>query len=245
MFGIRDLRVYDAQHPSTGLRVDVRPFGLKGDNAIRRYTVKEIEVFTMKGAHYQTIHELQTSVAHKTKRFWFELATLQIRTPQLDSVIISKFPETFTEFADQQFELLWRGSRDGYTPDDFHRRCDGHGGTVTLILDVNGSIFGGFTSLPWESHVDDAEDGSPYYKTDSSGNSFLFTLKNVWDMLPRNFMPVEEMALRLFAAPGMVQHFNAVSLLRAVQWTSALRSRLTLMTDAPFRACSCKVTNAQ
>jgi hypothetical protein len=76
------------------------------------------------------------------------LWTFQL-APGLDSRIISNFPEIFAEF--RKFSLLWRGSRDGFKKEEFHRRCDDHPNTLTVILDTNGNIFGGFTPVKWES----------------------------------------------------------------------------------------------
>jgi hypothetical protein len=94
--------------------------------------------------------------------------------PRIDSRIISDFPKLFGEFRGKRFSLLWRGSRDGFTAKGFHGRCDGHGNTLTVILDTKGNIFGGFTPIIWES--------SNRWKVDESLKSFLFTLKN-----PHNF----------------------------------------------------------
>jgi hypothetical protein len=63
----------------------------------------------------------------------------------LNSRIISNFPERFAEFRVKHFEKLWRGSRDGFGASAFHRRCDGHANTLTMILDTKGNIFGDFT----------------------------------------------------------------------------------------------------
>jgi hypothetical protein len=68
-------------------------------------------------------------------------------------LIISEFPDIFTEFRGKHFELLWRGSRDGFEGQEFHRRCDDHANTLTGILDTEGNIFGGFTPVEWESRV--------------------------------------------------------------------------------------------
>jgi uncharacterized coiled-coil protein SlyX len=102
-----------------------------------------------------------------------------------DSKIISDFPEIFAQFRGKRFTLLWRGSRDGFGARDFHSRCDGHRNTLTLILDVGGSIFGGFTPVAWDSGG-----GGSGYRADPSGTSFLFTLKN-----PHNF-PAKTFALK-------------------------------------------------
>jgi hypothetical protein len=67
----------------------------------------------------------------------------------LNSRIISKFPEIFAEFKKKRFSPLWRGGRDGFSCSEFHRRCDGHANTLTLILDTKGNIFGGFTPVKY------------------------------------------------------------------------------------------------
>jgi hypothetical protein len=98
----------------------------------------------------------------------------------LDSRIISGFPEIFAEFQGKRFGILWRGSRDGFQAKEFHRRCDGHANTLTVILDTEGNIFGGFTPTKWES-------GDCMKKADNSGKSFVFTLKNPHNIPARRF----------------------------------------------------------
>jgi hypothetical protein len=103
-----------------------------------------------------------------------------------DSQIISDFPEIFAEFGGKRFSVLWRGSRDGFKAKEFHRRCDGHANTLTVVLDTNGNIFGGFTPLKWESRVVKG-DGKNCLKADDSLKSFLFTLKNPHNIPARRF----------------------------------------------------------
>jgi hypothetical protein len=105
--------------------------------------------------------------------------------PLLHSRIISEFPDIFAEFKRKHFKVLWRGSRDGFKAKAFHRRCDDHANTLTVILDTKGNIFGGFTPVEWESQVW-SEDGSNF-KADDSQKSFLFTLKNPHNIPARRF----------------------------------------------------------
>ncbi|KAG9294318.1 hypothetical protein G9A89_001823 [Geosiphon pyriformis] len=60
-----------------------------------------------------------------------------------------------TPFEDQlgnDFKLLLRGSRDGFTPADFHRLCDNKGSTVSVIkVKGTGQLIGGYTPQPWHS----------------------------------------------------------------------------------------------
>jgi hypothetical protein len=97
----------------------------------------------------------------------------------LYSRIIPSFPPLFDEFRGKRFALLWRGSRDGFGAQDFHGRCDGRANTLTLILDTRGNVFGGFTPLQWESRRG--------WKCDDSLKSFVFTLKNPYNIPARKF----------------------------------------------------------
>jgi predicted nucleic acid-binding Zn-ribbon protein len=116
-------------------------------------------------------------------------------TLSLSSLVISDFPEIFSEFRGRRFSLLWRGSRDGFNAGAFHSRCDGHASTLTVILDTNGNIFGGFTPVEWDS--------TSNYKTDPSLKSFLFTLKNPHNFPPRRFaVKADGNALRCLSDVG-------------------------------------------
>lgn len=73
--------------------------------------------------------------------------------------------------------LLYRSSEDGKSASDFHRKCDSKGPTVTIIRDVNGYVFGGYTAVNWYG-------GSNAYANDTT--AFLFSLKN-----PRGAAPAK------------------------------------------------------
>ena len=73
-------------------------------------------------------------------------------------------------------ELLFRKSRDGSKPEDFHNKCDNKGNTITIIETTKGYIFGGYTELQW--------DKSNSFKKDKS--TFVFSLNNKTKYLPRN-----------------------------------------------------------
>jgi hypothetical protein len=97
----------------------------------------------------------------------------------LASLITPQFPPLFDEFRAKCFNLLWRGSRDGFTAQEVHLRCDGCANTLTLVADTDGNIFGGFTPVNWES--------GNHSKGDNSLRSFLFTLRNPHGVPPRKF----------------------------------------------------------
>jgi hypothetical protein len=113
---------------------------------------------------------------------------------RLESLIVSQFPSLFEEFRTKRFNLLWRGSRDGFTAKEFHLRCDGRANTLTLISDTDGNIFGGFTPVEWESPASWFGNSVRLRKPkgDSSLRSFLFTLKNPHSVPPRKFALKEE-----------------------------------------------------
>ena len=48
-------------------------------------------------------------------------------------------------------KLIYRASRDGWEPKDFHDRCDEQGATLTVIRTDSGKLAAGFTSVPWET----------------------------------------------------------------------------------------------
>jgi hypothetical protein len=70
--------------------------------------------------------------------------------------------------AKDKWTLLYRGSRDGFEPSDFHAKCDGKSPTLTIFKAKESSyIFGGYTNSVWNE---------PRYIADSK--AFLFSLTN-------------------------------------------------------------------
>jgi hypothetical protein len=118
-----------------------------------------------------------------SREFGFQLP------PALDSLILPDLPPLLSEFRSSRIALLWRGTRDGFGPREFHRRCDGHANTLTVIRDVGGNVFGGFTPVPWESRAWNGEDRDRdnRAKSDDSLKSFLFTLINPQKSPPAKF----------------------------------------------------------
>jgi hypothetical protein len=103
----------------------------------------------------------------------------EIPTKQIDSSIISSIPSLLDEFNEKQYELLYRGSRDGFESVTKHRLVDGHSHTLTLIETTRGYIFG--------CYIVCCNDSSNSWKTDDSLKSFIFTLKNPHKLSPHKF----------------------------------------------------------
>ena len=108
----------------------------------------------------------------------------KFKTSDLDSVILNenerkdKFLKKLYEWCKyKEMKLTFRGNRDGMTGNDFHKKCDNKGETITLIKNEKGNIFGGYASIPWTS-----EGG--YH---SAPDSFLFTLTNIYGTEPTKF----------------------------------------------------------
>ena len=66
-----------------------------------------------------------------------------------------------------------KASRDGFSPDVFHSKCDNQGPTFTIIQTTTGYLLGGFAGVSWKSA------GKV-----SNPNSFIFTLTNPHKLTP-------------------------------------------------------------
>ena len=74
-----------------------------------------------------------------------------------------------TKFEKKQWKLIYRGSRDGFSANVFHSKCDNNPNTLTLIKTTKSYVFGGFTRRTWNPKID-------YYVDDSE--AFLISLVN-------------------------------------------------------------------
>ncbi|XP_046567399.1 LOW QUALITY PROTEIN: interferon-induced protein 44-like [Haliotis rubra] len=68
--------------------------------------------------------------------------------------------------ARKDFELLYKATRDGCSSTAFHVECDSKGPTVTVFYNTSDCVFGGYTSVSWDS--------AGAYKVDQT--AFLFRL---------------------------------------------------------------------
>ena len=89
-----------------------------------------------------------------------------------------EFLEKIYEWTDyNKMELIYRGTRDGMTSNNFHNKCDNKNPTLILYKNAKDSIFGGFASISW------ANNGN--YRSD--GKAFIFTLINIHNSAPTKF----------------------------------------------------------
>jgi hypothetical protein len=79
-----------------------------------------------------------------------------------------------------------------------------------VIFDTNGNVFGGFTPVEWESREWNGEKmaGNNRWKADVSLRSFLFTLKNPYNIPARKFtLKPESKDRAIKCTPEMCPHF--------------------------------------
>ncbi len=73
--------------------------------------------------------------------------------------------------------LLYRATRDGFTSQAFHSKCDGKGNTISIIKNNLNYVFGGYASSAWNS--------SGTWINDP--NAFLFSLRRAGVSLKNKF----------------------------------------------------------
>ena len=73
------------------------------------------------------------------------------------------------------FNLLYRASRDGDSPKDYHNKCDGKSNTLCVIQTIKGCKFGGYTQYNINSENNNQKDS----------NAFVFSLnkKKIYENL--------------------------------------------------------------
>jgi hypothetical protein len=132
------------------LRTGAVPNSIKNDESLRQNLVVE--------ADYFRLQNLQNMLAKPT----FPGATL------LESYHHKEKLNEFYGVPDQQWELIYKASRDGYEAKHFHAKCNGKGPTMTVFQSTGKFLFGGYTKVPWSSVV----------SVKGDADAFLFTLTN-------------------------------------------------------------------
>jgi hypothetical protein len=63
------------------------------------------------------------------------------------SVLVTEFSLIYVTFPEKRFTVLFHRSSDRFQAGNFHPGCEHHPGTLTIILDSNGNVWGGYTRL--------------------------------------------------------------------------------------------------
>lgn len=120
------------------------------------------------------INALKLDIKDPVKPIEFRLGVMNF-----DSVILKDDPENQKIIANwvletiksnhYSFNLLYRGSRDGFRAKDFHGKCDYKGPTLVIIENTIGNKFGGYAPVAWTST-------SQWVQNEESRSSFLFSI---------------------------------------------------------------------
>ena len=94
---------------------------------------------------------------------------------------------------ERRVKLLYKATPEENTRDDFHRKCDNKGATVTIIETTKGRRFGGYTSLSWDS--------SSGWKNDKE--AFLFSLDN-----DKKYDVIQDAVYKVYSNTGFGQWFG-------------------------------------
>ena len=94
---------------------------------------------------------------------------------------------------ERRVKLLYKATPEENTRDDFHRKCDNKGATVTIIETTKGKRFGGYTSLSWDS--------SSGWKNDKE--AFLFSLDN-----DKKYDVIQDAVYKVYSNTGFGQWFG-------------------------------------
>ena len=106
----------------------------------------------------------------------------KLGTLKLDSIFDSKIEfdqnlvKTWLNNKNFIAELLFKKSRDGSTPINFHEKRDNKGITITFIETTKGFKFGGYTEIKWKKNLDVIKDNSTFLF--SFNNKEKYTIKN-------------------------------------------------------------------
>ena len=68
-----------------------------------------------------------------------------------------------------KLEMIMKGSEHGFSANIFHELCDDKGPTLFVVESEHGKIFGGFTSVSWNSL------NAKYF---ADPTSFIFSISN-------------------------------------------------------------------
>ncbi len=86
---------------------------------------------------------------------FFKFSTFMKREyfKEIDDFIMSPYQKDYKPFLNEAPEwcLIYRGTRDGFSAPDFHRRCDKIKSTLTVVRTTDGDVFGGYARKPWSS----------------------------------------------------------------------------------------------
>ena len=182
-WNIDDINLINFDKNQIKYQVEMRK---KNENNFKEiYQGKETN-FLVKDLSIKTIYEFRICSFYKyIKGEYSQIKEVETsKEESIDSSILlesgraQEFSEEIYKWCEcKKFELLFRGTRDGMTANEFHRKCDNQGPTITLIKNNKDHIFGGYASISWTSGNENK----------NAPKSFLFTLTNIYNTKPTKF----------------------------------------------------------
>ena len=102
---------------------------------------------------------------------------------QYGSVILTKEESIILALITQcnYWILLYRATRDGFTADAFHSRCDGVSKTITIIKNNHNYVFGGYAEAQWSNKKQYICDSKAFIfslRRDGETSNHKFNIKN-------------------------------------------------------------------
>jgi hypothetical protein len=165
---------YILQYLRTG-QLNIDP----NDLLLRQDLIKEAEFYTIAGLVRRL--KMNDRIPQQPKLEKIKLySDTKILTPKYQEQLNKLFGSDH-----QQWQLIYRASRDGFTAKLFHQFCDGCSPTMSVVQSKNGYIFGAYTTVAWTSSNEDKADAS----------AFLFTLTNPHGIKPTKY-PVSDRSIR-------------------------------------------------
>ena len=114
---------------------------------------------------------------HKEKiKISYKINSKIIKDNSIDFVI-NKIQKIYDKNI-KELKLLYRGSENNFEAKSFHLKCDKVKGTLTLVKNKKGLIFGGFTNESW--------DGNNISKKDDKAFCFSLKLKKIYEIIKGN-----------------------------------------------------------
>ena len=92
------------------------------------------------------------------------------------SLLYKRLKKDFKEIVD--FKLLYRGSVDGKSSADFHKKCDGKGNTISIIRSNQRYVFGGYAVNKWTKNA------FTWVNDDLKSFVFSLNLMKIYDSTP-------------------------------------------------------------
>ncbi|EFA75352.1 hypothetical protein PPL_11429 [Heterostelium album PN500] len=78
------------------------------------------------------------------------------------------------------YELIYKGTKDGFESANFHTKCNGKGATLTVVKSSDGNVFGGYNSQSWNSNGAYCGDNK----------CFIYTMVNKNNIVPTKYAPI-------------------------------------------------------